>query len=106
MRPVHHTALSVPRILAVETYVISYPYPVHSRSQVYVVGNQKCLLRWESNDESLVLRSVKVIRQNARHHTFAFNLYLADAGFESASDRIISSRNAALVRGPDRVATP
>ena len=77
MCPVDLTSLFVPNVLAVETDTIAFLYPGDSRCEVDVVRNKYCLTRCEPNDEPLMPAAIKVIRQDARYFSFAFNLDIA-----------------------------
>ena len=50
--------------------------------------------------------AAEVVRQYARYHTFALNLYIAGLVFERACDlTIVTNRNTTLFRGPIGAAT-
>jgi len=74
VRPMDDAAFCVPDILAVKADAVAYLESVDSRSDVDVVRHQQCLSRRKLNDESLVSRSVQIVRQIANHRALAFDL--------------------------------
>lgn len=63
VRPVDHTALRVPNVLAIKAYNVAFLKSVHPRCNVDIVGNKHRLAGCEANDEPLMPTASKVIRQ-------------------------------------------
>lgn len=87
--PVDDAAFLVPNIFAVETDAVADFEPVDPRGKVDVVRHQQRLSGCELKNESLMSRSVDVIRQNANDRSFTFDLYVACAIRKRASDRVL-----------------
>ena|SRR5258705_3048066 len=86
VRPMDDPAFFVPDILAAKADAVAYLKSVDSRGDVDVVCHQQCLSRRKLNDESLVLRPVQIVWQNANHRALAFDLYVACSTRERATD--------------------
>src|SRR4051794_5351451 len=87
--PVDDAAFGVPDVFAAETDAVAGPKPGDSWGDVDVVGKQECLAGCQFDDEALMTRAVCIVRENAAHHALTFDLDVAGATREGASDRIV-----------------
>ena len=67
MRPVNHTALGIPFVLAKKLDDVTYLDRSDSWRQVYVVCNQDGLLLVDLEDEALMAAAFLIVRQDSRH---------------------------------------
>ena len=77
VRPMNNPTFVVPHILTIKSHSVTYYQTVDSRSDVDIVTDQQRLSGRKLNDESLVSRTIYIIRQNANHRALAFDLYVA-----------------------------
>ena len=92
VRPMDDAAFFIPDILTIKAKVIPDLQSGDARRNVDVVCNQQRLSRCKLNDESLVSRSVHIVRQNANHRTLAFDLYVACTTRKRATDGAVVVR--------------
>jgi len=86
----NHAALLIPFVLAAELHSISLAKTPHSRRKINIMRDNNCLARLKRHDESLMPLPVIVVREDFPDHTSPFDLNVARALLEGASDLLIA----------------
>ncbi len=76
--PMHQPSFRVPFVLSIEFDDVARNERRDSWGETDVVGDQDCLTRTQTDDESLVPTAVVVIREQPNNYSLALNLDIAD----------------------------